>query len=109
MKFAYLHVEYTRYPDGTPDTIQAEGGNLHIITVLQPNTEGCQERGPSHLEGQSSNIFRYVTLIYLRDFTRPRDNTMNFLNPFWLVDRFHSNAQQIYFSRREKKYKETMA
>lgn len=45
-----LQVEDAGDPDGAPYPLQAEQGNLRIITVLETNREGGKEGGPGQLE-----------------------------------------------------------
>lgn len=46
---AYLHAEYTSYPNSTPNPFQTQRRDLLIIAVLQPHAEGSQQRGPGQL------------------------------------------------------------
>lgn len=45
-----LHAEDAGDPDCASNTLQTQRGHLWVVTVLQPHTERCKQRGPSQLE-----------------------------------------------------------
>lgn len=53
---ANLHAEDAGYSDGTSDALQAQGGHLRVVAVLQSHTEGCQQGGPRQLQHMHNHL-----------------------------------------------------
>lgn len=52
----YLHSKDAGNADCTPDAFQAQGGHLRVVTVLQADAIGCQQRRPHQLPRKQVSV-----------------------------------------------------
>lgn len=50
--YTHLHSKDAGNPDRTPDAFQTQRGHLSVVTVLQSDAVGCQQRCPHQLPGE---------------------------------------------------------